>query len=266
MDATPNLGLPYILAAQSQKHVTHNEAIRARRHRAALGARPRPGGAARLAGERRALHRGGEPYWRLVGSRRRYRGLPGRRLGFRRGRLRVQGMELRGSVGLYAYASSVITVSSAMRFGKCGAYQMYASRNGIIDTDVAAYTICGTGAIDHLALDDGGIVVLTSTTVTLVGSQAWSGAFASSNGPGACSQGDRSIGAVAEQTPTYLQPQFLGAPRGERSDMGAGGTLLREKRGPVILEGHERRLDRQGRLGHVLQIVRAPQRAELAAS
>ncbi len=26
---TPNLGLPYIMAAQSQKHVTHNEAIRA---------------------------------------------------------------------------------------------------------------------------------------------------------------------------------------------------------------------------------------------
>ena len=29
MDDTPNLGLPNILAAQSQKHVTHNEAIRA---------------------------------------------------------------------------------------------------------------------------------------------------------------------------------------------------------------------------------------------
>ena len=29
MDATPNLSLPYIMAAQSQKHVTHNEAIRA---------------------------------------------------------------------------------------------------------------------------------------------------------------------------------------------------------------------------------------------
>ena len=29
MDATPNLTLPYIMAAQSQKHVTHNEAIRA---------------------------------------------------------------------------------------------------------------------------------------------------------------------------------------------------------------------------------------------
>ena len=29
MDTTPNLGLPYIVAAQSQKHVTHNEAIRA---------------------------------------------------------------------------------------------------------------------------------------------------------------------------------------------------------------------------------------------
>lgn len=29
VDETPNLGLPYILAAQSQKHVTHNEAIRA---------------------------------------------------------------------------------------------------------------------------------------------------------------------------------------------------------------------------------------------
>jgi len=29
VDATPNLSLPYIMAAQSQKHVTHNEAIRA---------------------------------------------------------------------------------------------------------------------------------------------------------------------------------------------------------------------------------------------
>lgn len=29
MDTTPNLGLPYIMAAQSQKHVTHNEALRA---------------------------------------------------------------------------------------------------------------------------------------------------------------------------------------------------------------------------------------------
>jgi hypothetical protein len=29
VDSTPNLGLPYIMAAQSQKHVTHNEAIRA---------------------------------------------------------------------------------------------------------------------------------------------------------------------------------------------------------------------------------------------
>jgi hypothetical protein len=29
VDDTPNLGLPYIMAAQSQKHVTHNEAIRA---------------------------------------------------------------------------------------------------------------------------------------------------------------------------------------------------------------------------------------------
>lgn len=29
MDTTPNLGLPYIAAAQAQKHVTHNEALRA---------------------------------------------------------------------------------------------------------------------------------------------------------------------------------------------------------------------------------------------
>ncbi|MEO1283200.1 MAG: DUF2793 domain-containing protein, partial [Pseudomonadota bacterium] len=29
MDQTPNLVLPYIAAAQAQKHVTHNEAIRA---------------------------------------------------------------------------------------------------------------------------------------------------------------------------------------------------------------------------------------------
>jgi len=29
MDSTPNLALPYIMAAQAQKHVTHNEAIRA---------------------------------------------------------------------------------------------------------------------------------------------------------------------------------------------------------------------------------------------
>ena len=29
MDETPNLTLPYIMAAQAQKHVTHNEALRA---------------------------------------------------------------------------------------------------------------------------------------------------------------------------------------------------------------------------------------------
>src|SRR5688572_6703794 len=29
MDTTPNLSLPYIAAAQAQKHVTHNEALRA---------------------------------------------------------------------------------------------------------------------------------------------------------------------------------------------------------------------------------------------
>lgn len=28
-DSTPNLALPYIMAAQAQKHVTHYEAIRA---------------------------------------------------------------------------------------------------------------------------------------------------------------------------------------------------------------------------------------------
>ena len=28
-DTTPNLALPYIIAAQAQKHVTHNQAIRA---------------------------------------------------------------------------------------------------------------------------------------------------------------------------------------------------------------------------------------------
>ena len=28
MTDTPNLNLPYLLAAQSQKHVTHNEALR----------------------------------------------------------------------------------------------------------------------------------------------------------------------------------------------------------------------------------------------
>ncbi|KAB2846219.1 MAG: DUF2793 domain-containing protein, partial [Hyphomicrobiaceae bacterium] len=27
-DQTPNLSLPYIIAAQAQKHVTHNEALR----------------------------------------------------------------------------------------------------------------------------------------------------------------------------------------------------------------------------------------------
>jgi hypothetical protein len=29
MSETPNLGLPYLVAAQAQKHVTHNEALRA---------------------------------------------------------------------------------------------------------------------------------------------------------------------------------------------------------------------------------------------
>lgn len=30
-ETTPNLILPYIMPSQAQKHVTHNEAIRARR-------------------------------------------------------------------------------------------------------------------------------------------------------------------------------------------------------------------------------------------
>ena len=57
-DATTHLLLPYILAAQAQKHVTHNEALRtARRARAALRSRPRPDRAARQPRRWRPLHR-----------------------------------------------------------------------------------------------------------------------------------------------------------------------------------------------------------------
>ncbi len=42
MDATENLNLPYILPAQAQKHVTHNEAIKAVDAEAEILGRPFP--------------------------------------------------------------------------------------------------------------------------------------------------------------------------------------------------------------------------------
>ncbi|MBU2532590.1 MAG: DUF2793 domain-containing protein, partial [Alphaproteobacteria bacterium] len=49
-DITPNLALPYIMAAQAQKHVTHNEAIRALDAIVQLGVIRRDLGAAPVAG------------------------------------------------------------------------------------------------------------------------------------------------------------------------------------------------------------------------
>jgi Protein of unknown function (DUF2793) len=71
MDATSNLHLPFIVAAQAQKHVTHNEALRALDAVVQLAVLDRdlaapPG----LARRRRPLHRRREPHRRLGRARR----------------------------------------------------------------------------------------------------------------------------------------------------------------------------------------------------
>ena len=67
MDATSNLSLPFIMAAQAQKHVTHNEALRALDAVVQLMVLDKdldsPPGSPR---GRRALHRGGKPHGRVV--------------------------------------------------------------------------------------------------------------------------------------------------------------------------------------------------------
>ena len=65
MPETVSLNLPLLVAEQAQKHVTHNEALRARCARAAFGQGPRPRDAARIAGRGRPVHRRGEPDWCL---------------------------------------------------------------------------------------------------------------------------------------------------------------------------------------------------------
>ncbi len=81
VDDTPNLGLPYIMAAQSQKHVTHNEAIRALDAIVQLAVLDRdlaapPGSPAD--GARYIV--GGSPTGAWSGHAGRSRGVPGRRL------------------------------------------------------------------------------------------------------------------------------------------------------------------------------------------
>ena len=81
MDETPNLALPYIVAAQAQKHVTHNEAIRALDAVVQIGALDRdlaapPGSPAN--GDRYIVAPSASGAW--LGKVGQYRGVPGRSL------------------------------------------------------------------------------------------------------------------------------------------------------------------------------------------
>ena len=92
----------------------------------------------------------------------------------------LSGMELRGNVGAYANFNGVIAAGAAVRFGTCTAYQIYATGGKFSSS---GYTIVG-GAINHIQVEEGGIYRTTSSTITLTGTPAYSGAFASASTSG----------------------------------------------------------------------------------
>jgi hypothetical protein len=95
------------------------------------------------------------------------------------GRLTVSGgfkiQTTTSGIGCAAASGGVLTITGAMEYGACATAQIYAERNGIVVSS-ANYTINGNSP-RHLQALSGGYI-LTSGTVTLTGTPAYSGEFA----------------------------------------------------------------------------------------
>jgi hypothetical protein len=133
----------------------------------------------------------------------------------------LSGMELRGFFGALALKWSTVSIGTAMRFGTCGAYQVYAS-GGII-TLSASYTISG-GAGLHINADNGGVVQATSITVTLSGTPAFANYFLAAQGPGS--------------SVIYYSNTFVGSATGLRYLASSGGYVSVNGAGTSYLPGN----------------------------
>lgn len=83
------------------------------------------------------------------------------------------------SYGLFSFVYGVINIVGKMDFGDCGSgYHIFADVGAVIGT--VAYTISGNAAA-HWWSNDGGIISIDFTTVTLTGSPVFSVGFAKSS-------------------------------------------------------------------------------------
>lgn len=131
----------------------------------------------------------------------------------------VNGFELRGNVGVLADIGGLITVGTAMRFGACTAYQIYATGGKI---NAGNYSIVGN-AINHIQVENNGTFTCTSSTITLSGTPAFSGAF--------CSAGAGGIASVFLNT-------YSGSATGSRYSTVNGGFINTNGGGATYLPGN----------------------------
>lgn len=95
------------------------------------------------------------------------------------GRITISGAELKTTTSgncLHAISAGAITLGSALRFGACATYHMWAELNGVISSNVS-YSIVGAAGV-HYASITNGVIKVSGGTVTVTGTPAFSAAFA----------------------------------------------------------------------------------------
>lgn len=120
----------------------------------------------------------------------------------------ISGLELRGNIGLLSQRGSRIYISTAVRFGACAAYHMYANSGQIVV--FGGYTISGNAAA-HLNSDAGGSITSAGLAISLIGVPAFSSAYAIAGGVGS---------AIIGYSCT-----FTGTATGSRYSVGQGALI-----------------------------------------
>lgn len=87
-----------------------------------------------------------------------------------------------GAAGIFSTTSASVNVgsggSNAMIYGTCAGYHLWATQTALIAGNSMSYTVTGS-AQGHVAASGGGSVVFTGPTITVLGTPAFSLAFAS---------------------------------------------------------------------------------------
>src|SRR5919108_2594561 len=86
------------------------------------------------------------------------------------------------------------------------------------------------------------------------------------DGPRACVEHDRELGAVAEEPLAQPHAKLLALVRAERRDVITRWPLLLEERTPVVVERREARSNRERLLRHIFETMLAPERLELSSA